>query len=282
MPRGQPKKMNGPICNVLIDIIDTATSLPRIVDNNSIILVKLKRKLEYNGHVYFESVSRQFINDLLHYLKINNQLYRDISLNIENIPRNLLSIDDTGDANEHSDIIYETLISSIDNPIPIQIEDEQELELSENPLDEYRTASNETLLITNIPQPVSNDICINITPGEGKQPKPVLSDEFSEELAHPYLFPTGKFGYKVKRNVTLSPVKYFNQRFLNYTQKIASDSDYIFFVHSILQQLALQSQINVAVRKVTSASLNAVMINKKFKQCVQQFVANDQAYTFMC
>ena len=97
----------------------------------------------------------QFINDLLHYLKINNHLYTDISINIENIPRNLLSIDNTGDTNEHSEMIFETLISSIDNPIPIQVKDEQELEMSENPLDEYRTASNETLLISNIPQPVS-------------------------------------------------------------------------------------------------------------------------------
>ena len=117
-------------------------------------------------------------------------------------------------------------------------------------MDEYRTVSNETLLISNITQPVSNDKhSINIAPGEGKHPKSVLSDEFCEELAHPYLFPTGEFGYKVKRNITLSPVKYFNQRLLNYTQKFASD--YIFFVHSVLQQLALQSQINVAVRKVT-------------------------------
>ena len=38
-------------------------------------------------------------------------LYRDISINIENIPRNLLSIHDTGDTNELSDIIFEKLIS---------------------------------------------------------------------------------------------------------------------------------------------------------------------------
>ena len=196
MPRGQAPKMKGAICNVPIDTID------RIADNNGIVLVKLKRKLEYNGHVYFESVRTQFINDLLHYLKINNHLYRDISINIENILRNVLSIHDTGDTNGHSDMIFETLISSIDNPIPIQVEGEQKLELSENPLDKYRTASYETLLISNITQPVYNDECINIAPGEGKQTKSVLSDEYCEELAHPYLFPTGKFGYQVKGNVT--------------------------------------------------------------------------------
>ena len=72
-----------------------------------------------------------------------------------------------------------------------------------------------------------------IAPGEGTQPMPILMDEKCEESAHPFSFPTGKFGHKVQRNITLSPVKYFNQRLLDYKQKFASDSDYIFF-HSLL------------------------------------------------
>ena len=47
-------------------------------------------------------------------------------------------------------------------------------------------------------------------------------------MVHPHLFPTGRFSYKVKRNVPLTPSKYFNLRLLNYSQKFASDSDYIF------------------------------------------------------
>ena len=59
MPRGQARKIKGAICNAPIDTIDTTTSLP----NNGIVIVKLKHKLEYNGHVYFESIRPQFIND---------------------------------------------------------------------------------------------------------------------------------------------------------------------------------------------------------------------------
>ena len=50
-------------------------------------------------------------------------------------------------------------------------------------------------------------------------------------MVHLHLFPTGRFSYKVKRNVPLTPSKYFNLRLLNYSQKFASDSirlDYIF------------------------------------------------------
>ena len=82
MSKGQAPKMTGTICNVPVDSTDTASSLPLIADQNGIVLVKLKRKLEYGGHVYFEPVRPQFINDLLHYLKINNQSiyqYREYS-----------------------------------------------------------------------------------------------------------------------------------------------------------------------------------------------------------
>lgn len=50
---------------------------------------------------------------------------------------------------------------------------------------------------------------------------------------------TGKFGYKVKRDTSLSPKKYFDQLLLNNTQKFASDSDYIFYAHPVLQNIHL-------------------------------------------
>lgn len=39
---------------------------------------------------------------------------------------------------------------------------------------------------------------INIAPGGEKQPYLLLTDENCEPLAFPYLFATGKFGYKVQ------------------------------------------------------------------------------------
>ena len=94
-----------------------------------------------------------------------------------------------------------------------------------NPLDDFRISSTETMLLSNAPQQQKEDI--TIAPGEGVQPKSILMDDYCEELAHPNLFPTGKFGFKVDRDVKLSPVKYFNQRLLNYKQTFASDADYI-------------------------------------------------------
>ena len=107
-------------------------------------------------------------------------------------------------------------------------------------------------------------------------PKSILNDEYFEELSFPHLFPTGKFGYKVRRKILLSPVTYFNQRLLNYSQKFASDTDYIFFARNILQSLSLKEQINIAMRKVSGVSLNAGVLNNScFNETVKQWVSDD-------
>ena len=44
-------------------------------------------------------------------------------------------------------------------------------------------------------------------PGEGKNSLSLLNDTYFEELAHPHLFPTEKFGFNVIREIPLSPSK---------------------------------------------------------------------------
>ena len=54
MPKGQSPKLKGAICNVPLEADNVCNILPRGADSNGIIMVKLKRKLMYRGHVYFE------------------------------------------------------------------------------------------------------------------------------------------------------------------------------------------------------------------------------------
>ena len=56
MPKGQSPKFKGAICNVSIDVASTCNTSTRPADSNALVIVKLKRKLEYRGHVYFEPV----------------------------------------------------------------------------------------------------------------------------------------------------------------------------------------------------------------------------------
>ena len=117
------------------------------------------------------------------------------------------------------------LLSHLDEPTEIKegeegVDDNHaegvDLEVAESPLDIFRIASNETTLISNFPNANSEESIISIATGEGQKPMSVLNDDYCEELAHAHLFPNGKFGCKVERDIPLSPTKYFNQHFLNY------------------------------------------------------------------
>ena len=95
------------------------------------------------------------------------------------------------------------------------------------PLNMHRTASNETTLVSDIPNIVNNENII-LAPGQEKTPVSVLNDEFCGEQTFPYLLPIGKFGYNAPRDIPISPARYFNQRLLSFNQWFASDADYIF------------------------------------------------------
>ena len=135
MPKGKFPKMKGSICNVPIDTAETVNVLPHGADSNGLIVVKLKRKLCYRGHVYFESDQ--------------------------------------------------------------ELENPDTLEEEENPLNLHRFNFQETVFVPTI---VSEEE-VSIASGEGKQPLSILSDKFCEELAFPHLFPRGRFGYKVDRQI---------------------------------------------------------------------------------
>ena len=98
MTKGQAPKLKGSICNVPIDTNDIASTLPQGADSNGIVMVKLKRKLMYRGHVYFKAVSPELVRSALHYLKLNNHLYSDIEIDLSQIPKNLLSLADSIEA----------------------------------------------------------------------------------------------------------------------------------------------------------------------------------------
>ena len=87
IPKGHSTKVKSSTSNMLVSKIGiNFKSLPRNEDSNRIILVKLKRNVDYRGHVHFEPVKIRTIESLLSYLKANNHLYRDIKIHMENSP----------------------------------------------------------------------------------------------------------------------------------------------------------------------------------------------------
>ena len=77
-------------------------------------------------------------------------------------------------------------------------------------------------------------------------------------------------------------MKYFNQRLFHFNQKFASDTDYTFFARNVMKNSSMQEQINVAMRKIsTPVSKTGFFNNASVMEAIQEYVENDQVFTFM-
>ena len=116
MPKGQMPKVKGAICNVPVDTNEVYKVIPRASDSTGIVLVKLKRKLMYNGHVLFEPVRPDKIRRILEYLKENNPFYHDIEIDVSNIDSNLLSFEED-DVTDEDLNAAEVLLEEREDPL---------------------------------------------------------------------------------------------------------------------------------------------------------------------
>ena len=61
----------------------------------------------------------------------------------------------------------------------------------------------------------------------------------------------------------------------------ASEVDYIFYALSVIQQLQLSSQINIALKMFCSGHVTAGMLVSNFTETVKSFLAKDGTYQVM-
>ena len=287
MPKGQQRKIKGAICNVPIDCVNTFNVLPRPPSQSGIIMLKLKRKLKFRGHVYFQAVRPQFLLNALNWLQVNNPLYKNITINIKNIDRRLTTLEQ---CEENCDTnTCEVIPSNSESFNDVLIEDS--LEEINDPLNEHRLAINETCLQSAIPDyptvqeesensfSLGNEI-YDIVSGENKHPLSFMTDKQCEELAFPSLFPKGRFGFTAQRDIKLTPVKYFNARLLHYSGRFSTNPEYLFFAQFIIEQKKVSDSINIAMKKLHGQPLTASSIRSN-KENLQSLISKDQAYLFM-
>ena len=133
MPKGQSRKIKCSICYIPKSKIgSTFKSLPRPADSNEIIVVKLKREVEYRRNVLFEADRPKIIKKFLNYLKANNNLYRDIETDMENllIRYSNLQNGETEDNNKIYNYIMKNTTQPLDtitkNPVIKEIDSKNE------------------------------------------------------------------------------------------------------------------------------------------------------------
>ena len=239
MPKGQQRKIKGAICNVPVECDKTCQTLPRAPESSGMILLKLKRKLQFRGHVYYQAVRPEVLLYALNWLVANNELYKTITIDIDKLDRNLTNLQNTSAISEctinttaqpvsdQNIIRDENTSEQINEPENEELvinetsknteQNEQEEEI-DGPLNEHRAPTNETCIQAIIPDyPVTSDHqnastgneIYSVAPGENKHPVLFMMDKQYEELAFPVLFPKGRYGYTTEREITLTPTKYF-------------------------------------------------------------------------
>lgn len=272
-----------------VDCDQTCNVLPRPPERSGIIILKLKRKLSFRGHVYFQAVRPDIILNALNWLRDNNPFYGSIIINIKNIDINLT------EQQLHTFSEQDAKMSPLmDEGTPEQkgADDENEEEV-DDPLNEFRAPTTETCLQSVLPDyPVTVNVqqnshskshgneIFNIAPGENKHPVSFMTDKHCEELAFPVLFPKSRFGYTAERSVNLSPSKYFNAHLLHYSGRFAMNTEYLFFAQFILEQKKVSDSINIALSKLHGQSLTASVLRSN-AQRLQNLVFHDQAYLFL-
>ena len=98
--KGELSKIKGNICNVPTETESVSNVLPRPINNNGLIIVKLKLHLRYRGHVYFQPVRPESIYATLNYLKNNNKFYEDISVSYDLSSNEILNVANASFAHE--------------------------------------------------------------------------------------------------------------------------------------------------------------------------------------
>ena len=77
MPRGGQVNLKGNIVNVPADVNSIIKSLPRMIDENETIMLKLKRKLSYKHHMAFENIRPNKVFEAAIWLVENSDLFKN-------------------------------------------------------------------------------------------------------------------------------------------------------------------------------------------------------------
>jgi hypothetical protein len=189
LPCGKQKAIHGCVVNVPVNPEETYSILPHLPSSTECIKVKLKRKIEYRGHVMVQHIRPWKIMGALQHLKTveRNPHFEDIVIN-EHWQKDCWADDEqlwealTAEDTSTTEAVHVTPSTSGDNndntPDEVASSDDIDDEI------EDRTE------LTGLPfdsclQPkdlsADKEFLLNLAPGEGKKPVGMFSDKHNEQ-----------------------------------------------------------------------------------------------------
>ena len=270
--RLQGKKMKGPCVNVPARLEPICSMLPRLPQEMQTVLVKLKRRLHYDGSYMFDYIHPQKVWTALLWLKAHNPLYKDVTINhkwfeeVEPLSENYFDIVKDPDAGEINGSFCESMnykLKKKEQNIPkikVEIENHSEEEnkdvVSDSDEDFWEEQEAADLRAKVTVQPSSTCVQIenfeeaifSIAPGEGSIPKLILTDEQLELVCFPDFFPEGKGAFHCPEHpIHIQLRRYVNQQLLNVDGRFARNLEYIFSMQYAVELKQLETDRNVFI-----------------------------------
>ena len=261
LPVSRMKGIRDKIINVPIpleNVKKTIHSLPRNLDEASVIPIMLKRKREYLSNVFHQYIRPEVIRKAVPFLCDKYPFYEGFDFDLEK----LRNIEDT-----FLDACEETLESESFSMIRDEILDIEDAALTEDKEEfEYITKDavkkNQSnigdsyfLVPENIPinvakKPKNTDDSadlLTVAPGEGQRPSNILKEKHPFVLHFPCLFPDGKGGlHDENRKMKITPQQFLSQRIQNLNPVFAQNKPFIFSAVYYIEKYQLQSKVNIS------------------------------------
>ena len=258
LPKSRWSSLDGRVVNVPISRDSRITTieqmkLPRTPLEGEVMIVSLKRKMEYKGSVYKELVNADRMYYFLKKMKEwNNPHFKEI-MDPADYKEHCEKTDPTGyeliyvEADEeecHENFAMDADVIMKDVVDEVVHEDDVDEEKKKDPVRKNQFIYDENVaLVPLFPE-------MNVAPGENHFPKSILSDKDWDVKSFPHLHNfDGSNGKDQERKVKLTPQKYFLQRVCNKDTRFAKNSNYLFSSVAFLEEKQISYNISIVGRR---------------------------------
>ena len=262
LPSGGQRSLKGNVINVPADINETIFMLPRHINDQGTVTVKLKRRLCYRAVYQDSNVRPVKVLEALKYLKLNSTYYQQSPIQVSEtwLTETIQHIENTGNMQLNNDefdseneisipayVLNESSDQNVSNPQGSGNEGDNECEPPESDdhfseVDRSDVPAIHDTMLDIIPR----NTVLNVAPGEGQVPLHMLYDKTGEEMAFPTIY-CGK---------AIDEIFPSNFKFLQRTRwelttedrRVAQRTELIFYKYKMYQLDFIKQQGRLALR----------------------------------
>ena len=267
LPRGGQYSLKGNVINVPVDIQPTVSCLPRPMDENFTVAIKLKKKLSYKKVDFKENVRPLKVLTALQWLLNNSDLYKQAGINVAN--NWFQEVTESSDENvreflelsaEHSkalkDVECQAHGQNGNASIPMQSDrtetDTYESDDGYSEIDANEQVGYVDTLVDDANIESKYDKVYTFAPGEGQHPLSLYQDKDAEYLCFPSIFCGQKPLSNDQRSVPVHYSDIVKWELRSVDRRAAQSVPNIFFKHKKLQMKQISDKVNLAIRKYSS------------------------------